>query len=135
MGVYVSKVKFLAVFAVFILLFSPFASFPVSANIDPDEDNDADGYDANRDGVLSDEEKYTNLEEYYNNTNPNDKDTDDGLAWDGWEVYYGFNPRNATDDSLDNDGDSLVNYLEFYWDTDPFDTDTDQDGMPDGWED
>ena len=44
MGVYVSKGKFLAVFAVFILLFSPFASFPVSANIDPDEDNDADGY-------------------------------------------------------------------------------------------
>ena len=135
MGVYVSKEKFLAVFAVFILLFSPFASFPVSANIDPDEDNDADGYDANRDGVLSEEEKYTNLEEYYNNTNPNDKDTDDGLAWDGWEVYYGFNPRNATDDSLDNDGDSLINNLEFYWDTDPFDSDTDQDGMPDGWED
>ena len=94
------------------MLLSPFASFPVNASDpndpDGDEDNDSDGYDANRDGVLSDEEKYTNLEEYYNNTNPNDKDTDDGLAWDGWEVYYGFNPCNATDDSLDNDGDSLI---------------------------
>ena len=63
--------KFLVVFAVFILLFSPFATFPVSADIDPDEDNDSDGYDANRDGIISDEEKYTNLEEYLNNTNPN----------------------------------------------------------------
>ena len=31
--------KFLVFFAVFILLFSPFATFPVSADIDPDEDN------------------------------------------------------------------------------------------------
>ena len=51
-------------------------SLPVTADIDPDEDNDSDGYDANRDGILSDDEKYTNLEEYYNNTNPNDEDTD-----------------------------------------------------------
>ncbi len=130
-----NKEKFLAIFAILILLFSPLASFPVSADIDPDEDNDSDGYDANRDGELSDEEKYTNLEEYYNNTNPNDKDTDDGLAWDGWEVYYGFNPRNATDDSADSDDDLLANYLEFYWDTNPYAKDTDQDGMPDGWED
>jgi len=127
--------KFLVVFAVFILLFSPFATFPVSANIDPDEDNDSDGYDANRDGIISDEEKYTNLEEYLNNTNPNDSDTDDGGAWDGWEVYYGFNPKSAADESNDNDGDSLTNAIEFYWDSDPFSADTDQDGMPDGWED
>ena len=122
-------------FAIFILLFSPFASFPVSANIDPDEDNDSDGYDANRDGVISSEEEYTNLEEYYNNTNPNDPDTDDGGAWDGWEIYYGFDPKNSSDESDDNDGDSLVNSIEFYWDSDPFSGDSDQDGMPDGWED
>lgn len=121
------------------MLLSPFASFPVNASDpndpDGDEDNDSDGYDANRDGVLSDEEKYTNLEEYYNNTNPNDEDTDDGGAWDGWEIYYGFNPRNASDDSLDSDADFIANNIEFYWDSDPFDSDTDQDGMPDGWED
>ena len=127
--------KFLALFAVFILLFSPLATFPVNADIDPDEDNDQDGYDSNGDGVLSQDEKYTNLEEYLNNTNPNDVDTDDGGAWDGWEVYYGFNPRDSSDESSDNDGDSLVNSIEFYWDSDPFSSDTDQDGMPDGWED
>ena len=121
------------------MLLSPLASFPVDASDpndpDGDDDNDSDGYDSNRDGVLSDDEKYTNLEEYYNNTNPNDEDTDDGGAWDGWEVYYGFNPRNASDDSLDSDADSIANSIEFYWDSDPFDSDTDQDGMPDGWED
>ena len=131
--------KFLAVLLVFSMLLSPFASFPVNASDpndpDGDEDNDSDGYDANRDGVISNEEKYTNLEEYYNNTNPNDVDTDDGGAWDGWEIYYGFNPRNASDDSLDSDADFIANNIEFYWDSDPFDSDTDQDGMPDGWED
>ena len=127
--------KILALFAVFILLFSPFATFPVNADIDPDEDNDQDGYDSDGDGVISFEEKYTNLEEYQNNTNPNDVDTDDGGAWDGWEVFYGFNPRDSSDESNDNDGDSLVNSIEFYWDSDPFSSDTDQDGMPDGWED
>ena len=127
--------KLLVLFAVFILLFSPLASFPVSADIDPDEDNDSDGYDSDGDGIISDEEKYTNLEEYLNNTNPNDEDTDDGGAWDGWEVYYGFNPKSSSDDADDNDDDSLVNSIEFYWDSDPFSTDTDQDGMPDGWED
>ena len=127
--------KVLALFLVALMLISPLTTLPVTADIDPDEDNDSDGYDANRDGVLSEDEKYTNLEEYYNNTNPNDEDTDDGGAWDGWEVYYGFNPRNASDDSLDADSDSLTNSLEFYWDSDPFSSDTDQDGMPDGWED
>ena len=122
-------------FAIFILLFSPIASFPVSADIDPDDDNDSDGYDADGDGIISSDEEYTNLEEYFNNTNPNDPDTDDGGAWDGWEVYYGFDPKSSSDESDDNDGDSLVNSIEFYWDSNPFSDDTDQDGMPDGWED
>ena len=121
------------------MLFLPLTSLPVGASNptdpDADEDKDSDGYDANRDGVMSDEEKYTNLEEYHNNTNPNDPDTDGGGAWDGWEIYYGFNPKSSTDDSLDSDSDSLVNSLEFYWDSNPFSSDSDQDGMPDGWED
>ena len=127
--------KLFVFFAIFILLFSPLASFPVSADIDPDDDNDSDGYDANGDGIISSDEEYTNLEEYFNNTNPNDPDTDDGGAWDGWEVYYGFDPKSSSDESDDNDGDSLVNSIEFYWDSNPFSEDSDQDGMPDGWED
>ena len=66
----------IALFLVALMLISPLTTLPVTADIDPDEDNDSDGYDANRDGILSDDEKYTNLEEYYNNTNPNDKDRD-----------------------------------------------------------
>ena len=76
--------KLLAVLVVLSLLLSPLASFPVQASDpndpDGDDDNDSDGYDSNQDGEISDEEKYTNLEEYYNNTNPNDPDTDDGGA-------------------------------------------------------
>ena len=106
--------KLFVFFAIFILLFSPLASFPVSADIDPDDDNDSDGYDANGDVIISSDEQYTNLEEYFNNTNPNDPDTDDGGAWDGWEVHYGFDPKSSSDESDDNDGDSLVNSIEFY---------------------
>ena len=67
-------------FLVLSLILSPLASFPVEATNrnDPDGDdvNDEDGYDANRDGEISDEEMFTNLEEYRNKTNPNEKDTD-----------------------------------------------------------
>ena len=70
--------KLFAVLVVLSLLLSPLASFPVQASDpndpDGDDDNDSDGYDSNQDGEISDEEKYTNLEEYYNNTNPNDVD-------------------------------------------------------------
>ncbi|OIR11281.1 MAG: hypothetical protein BEU05_00875 [Marine Group III euryarchaeote CG-Bathy2] len=121
-----------------VMLLTPLAALPVFGSNpndpDGDEDDDSDGYDADRDGEISAEEMYTNLEEYNNNTNPNDPDTDGGGAWDGWEIYYGFNPRNVTDDGADPDSDELSNYWEFAWDTDPFTADSDQDGMPDGWE-
>ena len=85
--------KIIMYFCHFYLIIFPLASFPVSADIDPDDDNDSDVYDANGDGIISSDEEYTNLEEYFNNTNPNDPDTDDGGAWDGWEVHYGFDPK------------------------------------------
>ena len=123
---------------VLVMLLTPLAALPVLGSDpnepDGDNDDDNDGYDADRDGEISQEEKYTNLEEYYNNTDSKDPDTDDGGAWDGWEIHYGFNPRNATDDQADSDNDGLVNEWEFLWDTDPYVVDSDQDGMPDGWE-
>ncbi len=123
---------------VLLMLFTPLAALPVFGSDpnepDGDKDDDNDGYDANRDGEISQEERYTNLEEYYNNTDSKDPDTDGGGAWDGWEIYYGFNPRSASDDQADSDSDGLVNEWEFLWDIDPYVADSDQDGMPDGWE-
>ena len=124
----------LLLLALFSLLLAPLAAASNPNDPDGDNDDDGDGYDWNRDGEISDEEMYTNLEEYHNHTNPSDPDTDGGGAWDGWEVFWGFEPRDADDDGGDADGDSLLNVDEFIWDADPYDTDTDQDGMPDGWE-
>ncbi|HIM33325.1 MAG TPA: hypothetical protein EYI97_02450, partial [Candidatus Poseidoniales archaeon] len=130
--------KWLSLLVALVMLLTPLAALPVFGSNpndpDGDEDDDNDGYDADRDGKISAEEMYTNLEEYNNNTNPNNPDTDGGGAGDGWEIYYGFNPRNVTDDGADPDSDELSNYWEFAWDTDPFTADSDQDGMPDGWE-
>ena len=130
--------KWLSLLVALVMLLTPLAALPVFGSNpndpDGDEDDDNDGYDADRDGEISAEEMYTNLEEYNNNTNPNNPDTDGGGAGDGWEIYYGFNPRNVTDDGADPDSDELSNYWEFAWDTDPFTADSDQDGMPDGWE-
>ena len=72
---------------VLVMLLTPLAALPVLGSDpnepDGDKDDDNDGYDANRDGEISQEEKYTNLEEYDNNTDSKDPDTDDGGAWDG----------------------------------------------------
>ena len=94
--------KWLSLLVALVMLLTPLAALPVFGSNpndpDGDEDDDNDGYDADRDGEISAEEMYTNLEEYNNNTNPNNPDTDGGGAGDGWEIYYGFNPRNVTDD-------------------------------------
>jgi len=115
---------------------------------DANEDSDGDGYDINRDGFVLSSEKYTNIEEFRNNTAPNDNDTDDDGMWDGWEVYYNMNPLDAYDSTVDNDEDGFDvnhngtleeeeehnNLLEFQADTHPYIADTDADGMWDGWE-
>ena len=115
---------------------------------DANEDFDSDGYDSNRDTFVSSEEKYTNYEEFLNNTIPNNNDTDSDGMWDGWEVFYNLNPLDNFDATVDNDLDGFDsnyngsleaeeehnNLLEFAADTHPYIPDTDADGMPDGWE-
>ena len=115
---------------------------------DANQDFDEDGYDSNRDTFVSSTEEYTNIEEFRNNTSPNNNDTDDDGMFDGWEVYYGLNPLDDFDATVDNDEDGFDsnyngtieedeehnNILEFEADTHPYIADTDADGMLDGWE-
>jgi Bacterial TSP3 repeat len=68
--------------------------------VDPNADPDSDGLN--------------NLQEYQNNTDPNNSDTDgDGLS-DGAEVQLGTDPNNP-----DTDGDGLSDGLEVQLGTDP----------------
>jgi len=120
---------------------------PISS-LDSNEDLDEDGYDWNRDSSISPDERFTNLEEYNAGTNPWNPDTDDDTMTDGWEVYYGLDPRSNGDAWFDSDADGwdsnfdmelsfeerYLNFMEYLNDTHPFDEDTDGDDMPDGWE-
>jgi len=115
---------------------------------DANLDSDNDGYDSNRDGMVYNTELFTNIEEFLNNTSPNDNDTDNDGIYDGWEVNYGFNPLYDYDATVDFDFDGFdsnfngtiegdeehINLLEYHADTDPRIVDTDFDGMWDGWE-
>jgi hypothetical protein len=121
---------------------------------DRDWDSDFDGYDANRDGELSPDEKYTNFEEFLMDTNPVKADTDGDNCTDGWEIYWNnnrpdnetrtLNPLDAVDGFLDYDNDgwedwegvwhNFPNWREEEAQTNPWDPDTDGDGMSDGFE-
>ena len=120
---------------------------PIS-DLDANEDPDDDGWDFNRNLNITGWEKFTNLEEYLNGTNPRNDDTDGDQMPDGWEAFYGLNPidsKDANDDS-DSDGydsnrdtfvsnnEKFTNYEEFLNNTIPNKNDTDEDGMWDGWE-
>ncbi len=58
-------------------------------------------------------------------------DTDNDGMTDGYELFFGLNPTNATDATLDSDGDSLNNLQESAIGTDPISADTDCDGFID----
>ena len=85
-------------------------TFETSNALDPRNSSDV-GEDPDGDGL-------TNLEEYLNDTRPNDNDTDDDGMPDGWEVKYSLN--STQDDSEDDpDGDGYSNLVEFREGTDP----------------
>ncbi len=111
-----------------------------------------------------DNDGLTNLQEYNNDSDPNNPDTDydnltdeeelalqtnlkqpdsDGDRMpDGWEHEHGFNPitdneetDNTNDDyESDPDGDGLINGEEAIWNCNPNLADTDGDGVSDGIE-
>ena len=89
---------------------------------------------ATRTFVDSDYDGLPNYLESYYNASDNDYDTDNDKLPDGWEVFYGLNPANASDSLADFDDDGLNNLAEFKYKTSPLSPDTDGDGIPDDWE-
>ncbi|MCU0799437.1 MAG: winged helix-turn-helix transcriptional regulator [Candidatus Thermoplasmatota archaeon] len=73
-------------------------------------------YDANQD---DDKDGLKNINEFKNNTDPQDPDTDNDTMPDGWEVRYGLDPLNASDADLDKDRDGLSNKQEYLGGWDP----------------
>jgi hypothetical protein len=86
------------------------------------------------DSADPDDDGLTNLEEYQNDTDPDDSDSDDDSLPDGWEVLYGLDPLDELDAGQDLDSDTLVNSNEYLLGTDPTNPDMDGDAVLDGWE-
>lgn len=126
------KNKHLILIIIFTITFLLFTN-SVKADLKPYEDLDNDGYDFNDDGEIDQNEKYTNIEEYNNTTDPKNPDTDNDTMIDGWEVWYGLNPL-WNDSANDTDNDDLTNLEEWNYGINPNSSDTDSDGMPDKWE-
>ena len=81
-----------------------------NSEVDSSLDFDSDGYDADGDGEISPDEKFTNYEEFLMDSNPSQADTDGDNCTDGWEIYWNDNrPDNETRgfDLLDGD-DGLI---------------------------
>ncbi len=64
-------------------------------------------------------------------TDPNSDDHDGDGMTDGWEAYYGLDPKNAADANGDLDNDGLTNKDEYLADTNPDNPDTDGDQLTD----
>ena len=92
---------------------------------DSDGDGMLDGWEIDNFGDLShdgtadsDGDGLTDLEEYQNDTNPNESDSDgDGMP-DKWEVDNNLDP-NVDDAGDDADGDKFTNGREYQDETDP----------------
>ncbi|MGM0953170.1 MAG: PA14 domain-containing protein [Pseudomonadota bacterium] len=61
---------------------------------------------------------------------PQDQDQDG--VYDNWEVFYGMDPSDPSDASVDSDGDLLTAREEFLLGTNPTNPDTSGDGLTDG---
>ena len=115
---------------------------------DAHKDSDFDGFDVNDNDLLDENENFSNIKEFNEDTNPRNPDTDGDMMWDGWEVYYELDPldKEDRDEDPDNDGfdrnqdgkisfsEQFTNYEEFLKKTNPKNNDTDEDEMIDGWE-
>ncbi len=99
------------------------------AKADTDGDDVIDGNETL--GYYSPNNPGANNTGYIVGLDPTDNDTDDDIPWDGWEIFYNFNPL-VFDSGGDNDTDGLTTAEEFIAGTDPFDDDTDNDGLTDG---
>lgn len=108
------------------------ASGPLYLLLTPDQDTDGDGladsfedlhglgaFSARSANADPDLDQLSDLDEYRNGTNPQEKDTDSDGMLDGWEVRYGLLPNDRSDAGLDPDGDQVNNLLEFQLDTSP----------------
>ncbi len=67
-----------------------------------------------------DNDTLTNFQEYQHNTHPGSNDTDNDNMPDGWEVSWGFNPKQD-DSNLDADQDGVSNLVEYTDGTNPID--------------
>ncbi|MES2660488.1 MAG: autotransporter-associated beta strand repeat-containing protein [Verrucomicrobiota bacterium] len=89
-------------------------------------------------GADPDADYDTNLVEFTNATNPNNKysfysATMDAVP-DSWKAFFGISGQTSTDDLDETSGDGLTNSLEFDRGTNPTLIDTDGDGLSDGSE-
>jgi len=143
----------------YLLEYSSIITLPNPNGADSDNDCLWDGDEITGDEIFA-KDDYNNEQHKYQ-TNPINPDSDlnggDGMS-DGWELYHGFDPTDASDgcDDVDNvacdkDRDGMLNKDEFncfkelklpckYDDVfeqgcDPNDADTDDDGYCDGAED
>jgi hypothetical protein len=98
-------------------------------------DTDRDSFDVNCDGYTPDDRNAIDtVEIFMYNSNPNHWDTDGDKMSDGWEIWFGLDPTDASDRLSDPDNDLLINIDEFLLGTHPRMEDSDSDGMIDGWE-
>ena len=106
------------------------------------ENPDGDGYDVNRDGVLSQDEAFVNYLEYHIrsdlfNGNQNARWCSNCPGNFTTKLFDHISDLGAPDDTFaDRASGSVTAGLSSYsvGAADPLSADTDDDGMPDGWE-
>ena len=105
------------------------------------ENPDGDGYDVNKDGVLTPNEMFVNYLEYHirsglflNNLSSDGTELPNGFTTDLFNNISDFGAPEA-DFATRASGAILAGQISIEkGSTDPFSADTDEDGMPDGWE-